>query len=449
MHRWSPFRSIILVYLTIIIIGTLLILIPASSHGVSFIDALHTATSAVCVTGLIVKDTASDFTLFGKGIILFLIQIGGMGYMAFATLLMVIFGLKPDSRQGMVIKEEFGLFSRDKIPQFLRLVVLTTFTFEALGIILLYFGFIKAGFPVNEAISHAVFQSVSAFCNAGFSSFSTNLSGFQNTPLVAWTAPFLFIAGGLGFIVLQDISGRFRGRKRRLSAHSRIVFITTLILIVTGTIAIMALESGNKLADLPLMTKFTISFFTATTPRTAGFSLINIVDLLPTTLLLLIVFMFIGASPGGTGGGIKTTTFVIISFFIRSRIKGRKSVNIEKRRVSEEQVNKALTLFFISLILIVVMVGILSFTERDIIKERGLLPVIFEEFSAFGTVGLSTGSSEKPTLSLVHDFSAVGRLIIILTMIAGRVGPLTFTAMVMRDKVTELFKYPPARIQIG
>lgn len=449
MNRWTPFRSIIIVYLVIILIGTLLILIPTSSHGITFIDAIYTSTSAVCVTGLIVKDTANDFTLMGKAIILFLIQIGGMGYMAFASLIMMIFGLRPDTKQEMVVKEEFGLTGRDKIPQFLRLVVLTTLTFELIGIILFYIGFTQAGYPANEAISHAVFQSVSAFCNAGFSSFSTNLGGFYKIPLVAFTAPFLFIIGGLGFIVVQDISERLLGKRRRLSLHSRIVLISTLSLIVIGFAVIMLLEYGNKLSDFPLITKIIISFFTAVTPRTAGFSLITIGDLLPTTLFLLMIFMFVGASPGGTGGGIKTTTFVIINSFIKSKILGRKSVNIRKRNISEEQINKALTLFFVSLILIVTMVGILSFTERDIVKERGLLPVIFEEFSAFGTVGLSMGSRARPVLSLVHDFSIIGKLIIILTMIAGRVGPLTFAAMVMHARITETLKYPPARIQIG
>jgi len=449
MNRWSPFRSIILVYVSIIIIGTLLLLIPQSTYGISFIDALFASTSATCVTGLIVKDTATNFTFLGKGVILFLIQIGGMGYMAFASLFMTLFRIKPDVKQGMVVKEEFGLFSREKISQFLRLVVLTTLGFEFLGIILLYFGFRQAGYLVNDAISHSVFQSVSAFCNAGFSSFSTNLANFYMIPLVALTVPFLFITGGLGFVVLREIFERVGGIRNRLSLHSRIVLLSTSTLIVAGSVMVFILELGNKLSNFPLMDKIIISFFTAVTPRTAGFSLIDISGLLPTTLILLMIFMFIGASPGGTGGGIKTTTFVILNFFTASKIKGRKSVNIEKRRISEEQVNKALTLFLISLILIISMVGILSFTEREIIKERGLLPVIFEEFSAFGTVGLSMGSSKVPILSLSHDFSVIGKLIIILTMMAGRVGPLTIAAMVMHGRFIESVKYPLARVQIG
>jgi len=449
MNRWSPFRSIILVYVSIIIIGTLLLLIPQSTYGISFIDALFASTSATCVTGLIVKDTATNFTFLGKGVILFLIQIGGMGYMAFASLFMTLFRIKPDVKQGMVVKEEFGLFSREKISQFLRLVVLTTLGFEFLGIILLYFGFRQAGYLVNDAISHSVFQSVSAFCNAGFSSFSTNLANFYMIPLVALTVPFLFITGGLGFVVLREIFERVGGIRNRLSLHSRIVLLSTSTLIVAGSVMVFILELGNKLSNFPLMDKIIISFFTAVTPRTAGFSLIDISGLLPTTLILLMIFMFIGASPGGTGGGIKTTTFVILNFFTASKIKGRKSVNIGKRRISEEQVNKALTLFLISLILIISMVGILSFTEREIIKERGLLPVIFEEFSAFGTVGLSMGSSKVPILSLSHDFSVIGKLIIILTMMAGRVGPLTIAAMVMHGRFIESVKYPLARVQIG
>lgn len=447
MIRWSPFRYISAVYILIILLGALLLKLPVANRGLSLIDSLFTSASAICVTGLIVKDTALDFTLTGKAIILFLIQVGGMGYMAVASLFMTIFAIKPDKRQNIVVQQEFGLFSRDNTLIFLRLVVLTTFIFEMLGFIFLYVGF-RDSFNVNETIVHAIFHSVSAFCNAGFSSFSNNLGSFANNPIIGLTAAFLFIIGGLGFIVIIEILERLKGEKRYLSEHSRIVIYTTLILIIVGTIAIYILEYGNTLGDNNIVSKFIMSFFTATTPRTAGFSLLDIGNLLPTTLLILIMFMFIGASPGGTGGGIKTTTFIIIGNFFTSRLRGLKSVNIEKRRIPEEQVNKALTLFLISLILIVIMIGVLSFSERGIINERGLLPIVFEEVSAFGTVGLSMGSSVRPLLSLSHDFSVLGKLIIIITMLAGRIGPLTLVATVLKKK-SESFQYPLAKVQIG
>lgn len=368
--------------------------------------------------------------------------------MAFASLFMTIFRMRPDKRQNLIAQEEFGLFSRDNTLRFLRMVVFVTFTFEMIGFILFYSGF-RGSFPRDQAIAHAIFHSVSAFCNAGFSSFSTNLTKFADNPFITLTAPFLFICGGLGFIVLRDISARFRGERRYLSEHSKIVLSTTLSLIIFGTIVVYLLEYGNALANKPTLAKITISFFTATTPRTAGFSLINIGALLPTSLLMLVLLMFIGASPGGTGGGIKTTTFIIVRSFIISKIRGIKSVNIKKRRVSEEQVNKALTLLLISLILIGTMVGILSFTERDIVHERGILPIVFEEVSAFGTVGLSTGSTKRLNVSLSHDFSSVGKLMIIITMLAGRIGPLTLAAMVMKKEGPESLKYPPAKVQIG
>lgn len=449
MTRWSPFRSIIFVYIGIILTGTILLLLPQSSYGISFIDALFTSTSAVCVTGLIVKNTALDFTLTGKCIILFLIQIGGLGYMVFATLFMKIIGFKLDIKKDLIVKEEFGLLDMSNIPKFLRLVILTTLTFELGGVILLFTGFSQAGYPPNEAISHAVFHSVSAFCNAGFSSFSGNLANFGNSPLIVWTVPFLFIIGGLGFIVLENISERIKGLRNHLSEHTRIVLFTTMFLILIGTIIIFVVEDGNKLSHLSLMRKITISFFTATTPRTAGFSLINIAELLPTTLILLIIFMFIGASPGGTGGGIKTTTFVIINAYIISKLRGKQTVNVEKRRISEEQLNKALTLFFISLTLIVFMISIISFSERKIVEERGVLPIVFEELSAFGTVGLSMGSSRLPNLSLSHDFSPIGKLILMLTMIAGRAGPLSIAATVLGRKGREAVKHPLAKVQVG
>ncbi|MBN1695232.1 Trk family potassium uptake protein [candidate division WOR-3 bacterium] len=447
MIRWSPFRYISAVYILIILFGAVLLKLPLANRGLSFIDSLFTSTSAICVTGLIVKDTALDFTLAGKAIILFLIQTGGMGYMAVASLFMTIFAIKPDKRQNIVVQQEFGLFSRDNTLMFLRLVVLTTFIFEMLGFIFLYLGF-KDTFNVNETIVHAIFHSVSAFCNAGFSSFSDNLGSFANNPIIGLTASFLFIIGGLGFIVIIDILERLKGEKRYLTEHSRIVIFSTLILIVLGFTCVYALEYGNILAGKESVSKFIISFFTAATPRTAGFSLINISALLPTTLLIIVLLMFIGASPGGTGGGIKTTTFVIISNFFTSRLKGLKSVNIEKRRIPEEQVNKALTLFLISLILIVTMIGILSFTERNIVNKIGILPIIFEEVSAFGTVGLSMGSSVQPVVSLSHDFTFIGKLIIIITMLAGRIGPLTLVATVLKKK-SESFQYPLAKVQIG
>ncbi len=447
MIRWSPFRSISVVYISIILLGACLLQLPVANKGISIIDSIFTSTSAVCVTGLIVKDTALDFTFAGKSIILFLIQIGGLGYMAVASLFMTLFAIKPDKRQSIIVQQEFGLFSRDNTLMFLRLVVLTTFIFEMLGFILFFLGF-KDIFSTNETIVHAIFHSVSAFCNAGFSSFSDNLGQFGDNPVVSLTAAFLFITGGLGFIVVVDIIERLKGEKRYLTEHSRIVIYSTLILIVLGTTFIYILENGNILADYKIGSKLIISFFTAATPRTAGFSLINIGGLLPTTILIIILLMFIGASPGGTGGGIKTTTFVIISNFFTSRLKGVKSVNIEKRRIPEEQVDKALTLFLISLILIVIMIGILSFSEREIIKKIGLLPIIFEEVSAFGTVGLSTGSVVRPTLSLSHDFTSLGKLLIIITMLAGRVGPLTLVATVLKKK-SESFQYPLAKVQIG
>jgi trk system potassium uptake protein TrkH len=447
MIRWSPFRYISAVYISLILLGALALKLPFANRGLSFIDSLFTSTSAICVTGLIVKDTALDYTLTGKSIILFLIQIGGLGYMAVASLFMTIFAIKPDKRQNIIAQQEFGLFSRDNTLIFLRLVVLTTFILEMLGFVLLFWGF-KDNFGVNEAVAHAVFHSVSAFCNAGFSSFSNNLGPFFYNPVVSLTAAFLFIVGGLGFIVIVDIVERLKGEKRYLSEHSRIVIYMTLILIIFGTSAVYVLEYGNVLRGSSTVLKVVVSFFTAATPRTAGFSLFDIGKLLPTTLLILIMFMFIGASPGGTGGGIKTTTFIIIGNFFTSRLRGLKSVNIEKRRIPEEQVNKALTLFLISLILIIIMIGILSFTERSIIEERGLLPLIFEEVSAFGTVGLSMGSSVNPVLSLSHDFTVFGKLIIIITMLAGRIGPLTLVATVLKRK-SESFKYPFAKVQIG
>ncbi|MEO0293884.1 MAG: TrkH family potassium uptake protein [candidate division WOR-3 bacterium] len=448
MIKWSPFRSILLTYLFFILFGSILLRLPIAGRDISFIDSLFTSTSAMCVTGLIVKDTALDFTFFGKAVILSLIQIGGMGYMAIASLFMTVFAIRPDKRQNIVVQQGFALFGRGNTLKFLRTVVLVTFIVEMIGAFFFFLGFNKSFVNNDDRILHAIFHSVSAFCNAGFSSFSDNLMGFTNSLLIPLVTAFLLIFGGLGFIVIIDIIDFLRREKKYLSEHSRIVLYMTMLLIIFGTLSIFILEYGNAISPYKMISKIVISFFTAVTPRTAGFTLLDLNKLLPTTILILILFMFIGASPGGTGGGIKTTTFTITLVFFISKIRGMKSVNIQKRQIPEEQVNKALTLFLISLILISIIISILSFTERELVKERGFLPIVFEEFSAFGTVGLSMGSLKNGNLSLSYDFTNFGKILIIITMLTGRIGPLSLLAAVF-ERRSESFQYPPARVQIG
>jgi len=447
-RKFSPARYILIVYFSMIAIGTLLLLLPISTtNSTTPINALFTSTSAFCVTGLIVKDTAIDFTLFGKIVILVLIQIGGLGYMSFSNFLLVLFRKRPNLQQISLAKEEYGLLTMEDVVGFLKSILITAFIFELAGVLLLFPGFLKV-FPLKEALNQAVFHSISAFCNAGFSTISRNISGFYKNPLVSLTIAFLVIVGGLGFFVLRDIYLKIKGENHFFSTHSKLIFIITGILIIFSTAIIFGLEYNNILFGKSLTHKLIISFFTAVTPRTAGFNVVTTSLLTPTTLLFLIIAMYIGASPGGTGGGIKTTTFGTLLLWLKSKLLLREDVTVIKRRISIETINKALLIFLLTLLVIAISTLLLTFTEKSVYNVRGFLPILFEEVSAFGTVGLSMGSGHFSTLSLAADFSIWGKLIIILTMIFGKAGPLMIAATIFKGR-ERYYRYPQAKILIG
>jgi len=447
---FTPIRIIIVVYLVIILLGTSVLLLPYSHRGkLSFVDSLFTATSALCVTGLIVKDTPVDFTPLGKAIILLLIQIGGLGYMAFATLFFLIFRKNISIKGSLMAKESLNLYSLSGISEFVLSIIKFTFVFELIGFIILFLRFKLIGFPLNSALSHSIFQSISAFCNAGFSTFSDNLAQFKNDPIIILTVSALIILGGIGFIVMWDIKKRIRKEIPFLSFHTKITLTTTLFLIITGTILFFVGEYNNTLSNVNLLEKIEFSFFNVVTPRTAGFSILNIGRFTPFTIMLIIALMFVGASPGGTGGGIKTTTFSVIISYVFSQLKGKANIHIFKRRISNNNIDRAFVIFIIGLIIIGTGITFLSFTERALIAKIGFLPVIFEEFSAFGTVGLSMGKSITSSTSLSTYFSNYGKLIIILTMLSGRAGPLSIMAVFVKKGHAESFQYPDAKLLVG
>ena len=317
-------RLLIFGYLGIIGIGTLLLLLPfATNNGISVIDALFTASSGICVTGLIVKNTALDFTLFGKCVLLTLIQIGGLGYMTLSTTFFFFLGRKVSLRDRVLFKESINVLSFENLKRFAWRVFRITIALELTGTLLLYIFFVRRFDPLT-ALGHAFFHSVSAFCNAGFSSFSENLGLFSNSIAVPLIAAALFIIGGLGFIVISDIyTVLIKRTKKQLSLHTVIVLRTTLAFIVFGTIFILLREGHHALKSYTFIEKLLFSFFQAVTPRTAGFNTFTISLFSPITLLMFMFFMFIGASPGGTGGGIKTTTFVLLLKWIKELLLGR------------------------------------------------------------------------------------------------------------------------------
>lgn len=439
-------RILIFGYLGIIMIGTILLMLPASTRqGISLIDALFSASSALCVTGLIVKNTALDFTLFGKCIMLTLIQIGGLGYMTLSTTFFFFIGRKISLRDRLLFKESINLLTYENLRRFAWRVFRITIAVELLGTILLYPVFAQR-FSMPVALGQAFFHAVSAFCNAGFSTFSENMAMFSSSIPAPIIVAALFVLGGLGFVVISDLYTKLIKReKRKLSLHTTIVLRTTIALIVVGTLFILFVEYDHGLAGLPFLQKLVRSFFHAVTPRTAGFNIMSIALFSPITLVLLMFFMFIGASPSGTGGGIKTTTFALLLRWAKELMRGRygKDINALRRRIPIEQAYRAFLIFVLSSFTITA-----AFFLIMIIEHQAPLKVIFEVFSAFGTVGLSLGSSMNPFCSFSYDLSAIGKLIIIGVMIAGRVGTVTVGSAILKPHPID-YAYPEEPIVVG
>uniref|UniRef100_A0A7C4UG28 Trk family potassium uptake protein n=1 Tax=candidate division WOR-3 bacterium TaxID=2052148 RepID=A0A7C4UG28_UNCW3 len=442
-----PSRIIISVYLLIILTGSFILFLPFSSRNISYIDALFTSTSAFCVTGLIVKDTAVDFSFFGKIIILILIQIGGLGYMVFSNVIGIMLRRRLSLRDLTLTKEEYHIDELGDVRRVIKWIIITTFTVETMGIVILYSQFLGE-FNSLLALKHSIFHSVSAFCNAGFSTISSNLTGYYKKPVIPLTIAFLFITGGLGFLTIRDVALRAIGMKKHTYSQTKMVLFITFFLLLTYTIIITGFEWNNTLKDLNISEKILTGFFMASTPRTAGFNLVDVGRFLPVTLFLITIAMYIGASPGGTGGGVKTTTFGAIIFWIISCIKGNEETNFRNRRISQETINRAFLLVSITLSYIVFVIILLLITESDVYYSKGLLPIIFEVFSAFGTVGLSTGSTRNPNLSLSADFTTGGKILIISLMILGRVGALSIVTSIMKRK-KEKIKFTVSKMQVG
>ncbi|NWF52891.1 MAG: hypothetical protein HXY47_07415 [Nitrospirae bacterium] len=441
--RLTPPQKIVLGFISIITLGTTLLMLPFSNtKGCSLIDALFTATSAVCVTGLIVKDIPNDFTFFGHLIILILIQIGGLGYMTFSTLIALIIGKRIGIRERIVIKHELQVENIEGIVKFAKSIFIFTLIFESAGTFILTLRFLRY-FEPEDAFLRGLFHSVSAFNNAGFSLFSENLLHFKGDILVNIIVPILIIIGGVGFFVINELYMFFKKEINRLSQHTKIILLTTSILIIFGATLIFMLEASNPktFGILSTKEKIFVSYFSAITPRTAGFNTIDYSLLKTETLFVTVILMFIGASPGGTGGGIKTSTFAIVLATLFATIRGKQNTVIFKRRVPQDVVSK-------SFLLVTLAAIFCTLSTFSIVTTQNIdyLPAMFEVTSAFGTVGLSIGDGGVRSLSAL--FSTSGKLIIILSMFIGRLGPLTLAFSITRQ-VVERFRYPEGRVIIG
>jgi len=437
--RKEPARFIILTFLLIIIIGGLLLSLPISSKSGKFtnpIDALFTANSATCVTGLVVVDTGTHYTFFGQIVILILIQIGGLSYMTIFTFLALLLGRKIPLLDRIILKESINFFSVGGIIKLARRILFIVLIFEGVGAVILASVFVK-DYGILTGLFYGIFHSVSAFCNSGFDLLGNfiSLTNYKGNILLNITVMLLIITGGIGFGVISEIIDFHKSKK--LSLHTKLVLTVTAILIVSGTVLIFLFESNNlsTLKPLTIKEKILTSIFQAVTPRTAGFNTINIGYLNLSTLILLILFMFIGASPGGTGGGIKTSTFAIILMNIKNTIKGREGVTIYDRCVDSSTVKKSYLIFTASIFLIFLSTFLLSITEKF-----GLINILFEVTSAFGTVGLSTG--------ITPYLSPFGKIIIMFTMFVGRVGILSILTSISVKKPQRTY-LPEDKVMVG
>lgn len=446
-HRITPAQALAIGFATVILIGAVFLGLPsstASGKGTPFIDALYTSTSAVCVTGLIVLDTPVFFSTLGQVVVLILIQIGGLGYMTLSTLIALLVGQRISLRQRIVLQEALNQLTMSGLIRFVKRILWVTLGVEVIGGILLTLRF-HSEHPLPRALFIGFFHSISAFCNAGFSLFSSNLEAMVADPLVNLVITSNIIIGGIGFLVISDLYDRFRGRGKHLSLHTKMVLSVTAILLIAGTVLIFLLERGNSqtLGPLSLPDQIMASYFHSVTPRTAGFNTLRVGYMTPVCLFLTVVLMFIGASPGGTGGGIKTTSFGVLLAAIWSALRGRSDINLFHRRISPENVSKAFVLTLLSLFLVVLITAFLMLLEN-----QSLLALLFEEVSAFGTVGLSVGAPGTPC-SLSAAFSPWSKLLIILTMYAGRVGPITVGAAVLSQINESRFRLPEDKVLVG
>lgn len=434
----NPPRILALGFMTTILLGALLLNLPRASvsgESIGFIDALFTSASAVCVTGLVVVNTAEHWTVFGQAVILMLIQIGGLGIMTMATIFALVSGKKISLRERLVIKEQLNQESLSGLVKLVKYVIAMTLFIEFMGAAVLSYVFVPE-FGLKQGLWNSIFHSVSAFCNAGFDITGNSFMDYNDSTIAIVAICFLVVVGGLGFSVIIDL---LRHRSwQRLSLHTRLVIIISFLLLTLATMLILVLEWNNPgtLKDMTLGDKVRAALFAAVVPRTAGFNSIDVGAMMQATAFFTIILMFIGGSPGSTAGGIKTATFGVVIMATIAIIKGERDIEIYKKRIPQETVFKSLAIVTVGMGLIIGVSFILTLTE-----SWGFLDTMFEATSAFATVGLSRG--------LTPNLSNTGKLIIIGTMYAGRVGPLTMAFAFGYNRKHKRYRYSEGHISVG
>jgi trk system potassium uptake protein TrkH len=433
----QPARLLVVTFLALCVLGTLLLSLPISSPhaaGISLVNAAFTAVSAVCVTGLIVLDTPVDFTGFGQAAILLLIQLGGLGIMTFSTAALGLLGRRLSLRYESAVVSALSVQGRHELFRDLRRLLTITFSAELIGTAVLSSLFAVEGEAPRQALWRGLFTSVSAFCNAGFALQSDSLIGYQRNPWILHTVALLIIIGGLSPAVVAALPDLLL--RRRVAVQIKLAVVSTLVLLAGGAIAVTAIEWNNTLANLSLFDRLHNGWFQSVTLRTAGFNSIDIAAVHGSMLTLMMVWMFIGGSPGGTAGGIKTTTAALLALAVAAAIRGRWDVTVFRRRITTETVYKAAAIATLGF-----SMALLSLMALQLTQDLPGAQAPFEVVSALGTVGLSIGATAR--------LDEVGKILIMATMFAGRVGPLTLFLFLSDRFSKSAWEFPDERIDVG
>ena len=437
----SGVQILALGFAIVILVGAIILTLPISSksgNATNFLDSLFTATSAVCVTGLVTLDTGTYWNEFGQIVIMLLIEVGGLGFMAFTTLLAILLKRRITLRDRLIMQEAMNTFSIQGLVKMVERIVLFTILVQIIGGLLLATQFIKDYGPL-KGLYFGIFHSVSAFCNAGFDLFGgySSVTSYSSNAIVLLTLSIIIIVSGLGFTVIIELL-KYK-KDRRLSTHTKLVLLMTSILLFGGILFMFALEYNNPetLGPMSIKNKILNAIFAGVSPRTAGFNSISLDGMTSGGKFLTIILMYIGGSPGSTAGGLKTATFGIIVLTVVSVIKGREDTELFGRRLSKELVYRAFAILIISFSLVVVVTMLLCITQP---KEQ-FIDLLYEATSAFATVGLTTGVTQR--------LNFIGKIIIMITMYFGRVGPLTVALALTNKRKSKGYRYPETKILIG
>lgn len=444
----NPVQILAIGFALVIFTGGTLLSLPISSASgefTPFLDSVFTATSAVCVTGLVTLDTGTHWNYFGKTVIVILIEIGGLGFMSISTLIALVIGKKITLKERLLIQEAYNAQNLQGIIRLVRYLMIFTIGVQLTAAMILMTQFIPM-YGVGQGIYYGIWHAVSAFCNAGFDLFGNVVTGtFQsltllnNNKVILLTLGNLIVIGGLGFSVWLELWNSRKKPKvlRRLSLHSKVVISLTAILIFAPAFIMLLLEWSNTLEGMTFGNKLVNAWFMSVTPRTAGFNSVSTTEMAPASRFITMLLMFIGGSPGSTAGGIKTTTFGIVIFTILSVLKGREDTEIFGKRLSKSTVYKAVAVFAIGISLVILDIMVLSVTELGVSMEM----IMYEVLSAFGTVGLTQG--------ITPFLSSPGKIVIATTMYLGRVGPMTVMLALARLKPSAALRYPEDKLLIG